>query len=104
MGRMTVVDDSKGPPMGRLLVFVNPHSGLGRSEQVFRQRLQPVLRENRIAYELVITSESFSRFSSKARSEGVNHARSIVQKREDLDTFNALLILSGDGLVFEVCL
>lgn len=34
--------------------------------------------------------------------DGADHAKNIVETRDDLAEFNAILILSGDGLVFEV--
>ncbi|ETN83373.1 diacylglycerol kinase catalytic domain protein, partial [Necator americanus] len=33
---------------------------------------------------------------------GPNHAKTIVRSRDDLLKFNGVIILSGDGLVFEV--
>uniref|UniRef100_A0A914VUA4 DAGKc domain-containing protein n=1 Tax=Plectus sambesii TaxID=2011161 RepID=A0A914VUA4_9BILA len=70
------------------LIFVNPHSGPGKSLQVFRRILEPKLKAAGISYELVIT-------------ERANHARAMMRTR-NLDEFSAIVILSGDGLVFEV--
>lgn len=73
---------------GRLLVFVNPHSGKGKSLQTFRKVVAPLLDSNNLNYDLVITT-------------GRDHAKSVLISHEDLGSFNAILILSGDGLVFE---
>ncbi|KAK0394681.1 hypothetical protein QR680_000872 [Steinernema hermaphroditum] len=76
-------------PSGRLLIFANPNSGAGKSVVVFRERLKPELIKNNIAYELIVTTHA-------------HHALSVIGVRDDLHEFNAILILSGDGLVFEV--
>ncbi|KHJ95782.1 diacylglycerol kinase catalytic domain protein [Oesophagostomum dentatum] len=81
--------DIEEAPVGRVLVFVNPHSGAGKSLKTFRQRVEPRLKKNHIDYELIITT-------------GPNHAKTVVRSREDLCKFNGVIILSGDGLVFEV--
>ncbi|VDM76741.1 unnamed protein product [Strongylus vulgaris] len=81
--------DVEEVPVGRVLVFVNPHSGSGKGVKTFRQRVGPLLRKNCIEYELIITT-------------GPNHAKTVVRSREDLNKFNGVIILSGDGLVFEV--
>ncbi|CAJ0608363.1 unnamed protein product [Cylicocyclus nassatus] len=75
--------------VGRVLVFVNPHSGAGKGKRTFRRLVAPKLKKNRIEYELIITT-------------GPNHAKAVVRSREDLCKFNGVIILSGDGLVFEV--
>uniref|UniRef100_A0A1I7TLM3 DAGKc domain-containing protein n=1 Tax=Caenorhabditis tropicalis TaxID=1561998 RepID=A0A1I7TLM3_9PELO len=73
---------------GALLIFVNPHSGQGKSLDTFNNKVAPKLDQNNIRYELIIT-------------DGPNHARTVLMEKGDLGTFNGLLILSGDGLVFE---
>ncbi|GMR35986.1 hypothetical protein PMAYCL1PPCAC_06181, partial [Pristionchus mayeri] len=75
--------------IGRLLIFVNPNSGYMKGVKTFKEKVEPELRKKHIDYELIIT-------------EGVDHAKRLVETREDLANFNAILILSGDGLVFEV--
>lgn len=35
-------------------------------------------------------------------SAGTNHARKLVATRENIAEFNGIMILSGDGLVYEV--
>ncbi|EYB95654.1 hypothetical protein Y032_0157g3193 [Ancylostoma ceylanicum] len=81
--------DVEEAPVGRLLVFVNPNSGSGKGVKTFRTRVEPQLKRNHIDYELIITT-------------GPNHAKTIVRSRDDLGKFNGVMILSGDGLVFEV--
>ncbi|VDK83812.1 unnamed protein product, partial [Cylicostephanus goldi] len=81
--------DLEEASVGRVLVFVNPHSGSGKGKRTFRRLVAPKLKKNRIEYELIITT-------------GPNHAKTVVRSRDDLCKFNGLIILSGDGLVFEV--
>ncbi|KAK5986418.1 hypothetical protein GCK32_003696 [Trichostrongylus colubriformis] len=81
--------DEEPRAIGRVLVFVNPNSGAGKSVGVFRSRVEPQLKKNLIDYDLVITN-------------GPNHAKSVVRSRDDLGKFNGVIILSGDGLIFEV--
>uniref|UniRef100_A0A1I7U5I9 DAGKc domain-containing protein n=1 Tax=Caenorhabditis tropicalis TaxID=1561998 RepID=A0A1I7U5I9_9PELO len=73
---------------GSLLVFLNPHSGKGKSLETFAHTVGPKLDRNSIRYEVVITT-------------GPNHARNVLMTKTDLEKFNGVLILSGDGLVFE---
>ncbi|GMT14347.1 hypothetical protein PFISCL1PPCAC_5644, partial [Pristionchus fissidentatus] len=75
--------------IGRLLIFVNPNSGYMKGVKTFNEKVEPELRRKRIDYELIVTNS-------------VDHAKKVVETREDLINFNAILILSGDGLVFEV--
>ncbi|KAI6197162.1 hypothetical protein M3Y94_01191600 [Aphelenchoides besseyi] len=73
----------------RLLIFVNPKSGAGLGARVFKQKVFPALNQNAIRFELI-------------KTEFPGHAANIVKTRTDLLDFNAILIVSGDGLIFEV--
>ncbi|XP_068606160.1 sphingosine kinase 1-like [Brachionichthys hirsutus] len=72
----------------RVLILVNPHSGRGQALQLFTGHVQGMLTEAAVPYTLVIT-------------EHQNHAREVV-KKADLSQWDALVIMSGDGLLFEV--
>ncbi|KAI6183728.1 DAGKc domain-containing protein [Aphelenchoides bicaudatus] len=80
----SVVDSSS-----RLLIFVNPKSGSGRGARIFKDKILPILQQNSIGFELIQTNAP-------------GHAGHIVSERNDLDNFNAIVIVSGDGLCFEV--
>ncbi|EFO85770.1 CRE-SPHK-1 protein [Caenorhabditis remanei] len=91
--QLTSVILSRQPPpkeqcRGNLLVFINPHSGKGKSLETFAHTVGPKLDRNLIRYEVVVTT-------------GPNHARNVLMTKTDLGKFNGVLILSGDGLVFE---
>ncbi|XP_077413020.1 sphingosine kinase 1-like isoform X2 [Vanacampus margaritifer] len=72
----------------RVMILVNPLSGRGQALQLFTGHLQGMLTEAAVPYTLVIT-------------EHQNHARELV-KKADLSQWDALVIMSGDGLLFEV--
>ncbi|XP_040046564.2 sphingosine kinase 1-like [Gasterosteus aculeatus] len=72
----------------RVMILVNPHSGRGQALQRFTGRVQGMLTEAAVPYTLVIT-------------EHQNHARELARKA-DLSQWDALVIMSGDGLLFEV--
>ncbi|XP_078140852.1 sphingosine kinase 1 [Centroberyx gerrardi] len=72
----------------RVMVLLNPHSGRGQALQLFTGHVQGMLTEAAVPYTLVIT-------------EHQNHARELVRKA-DLSQCDALVIMSGDGLLFEV--
>ncbi|XP_034567096.1 sphingosine kinase 1-like isoform X2 [Notolabrus celidotus] len=73
---------------GRVMILVNPNSGRGQALQLFTGHVQGMLTEASVPYTLVIT-------------EHQNHAREVV-KKADLSQWDALVIMSGDGLLFEV--
>uniref|UniRef100_A0A672F2H2 sphingosine kinase n=1 Tax=Salarias fasciatus TaxID=181472 RepID=A0A672F2H2_SALFA len=72
----------------RVMILVNPHSGRGQALQLFSGHVQGMLTEASVPYTLVLT-------------EHQNHAREVVRKA-DLSKWDALVIMSGDGLLFEV--
>ncbi|KAM3863629.1 sphingosine kinase 1-like [Diretmus argenteus] len=79
---------SEVPRPCRVMVLVNPHSGRGQALQLFTGHIQGMLTEAAVPYTLVIT-------------EHQNHARELVRKA-DLSQWDTLVIMSGDGLLFEV--
>ncbi|CAG5897592.1 unnamed protein product [Menidia menidia] len=72
----------------RAMILVNPSSGRGQALQLFNSHIEGMLTEASVPYKLVIT-------------EHQNHARELVRKA-DLSQWDALVIMSGDGLLFEV--
>ncbi|KAJ3600718.1 hypothetical protein NHX12_031695 [Muraenolepis orangiensis] len=76
------------PHPRRLLVLLNPQSGRGQAMQLFTTHIQSMLSEAAVSYTLVIT-------------EHQNHAREVV-RNTDMSQWDALVIMSGDGLLFEV--
>ncbi|KAB5584634.1 hypothetical protein PHYPO_G00109760 [Pangasianodon hypophthalmus] len=72
----------------RFLVLINPQSGKGQAQALFNTHVQHMLQEADITYTLQIT-------------ERQNHARELVREA-DLSQWDAVVIMSGDGLLFEV--
>ncbi|XP_058140764.1 sphingosine kinase 1 [Dasypus novemcinctus] len=71
-----------------VLVLLNPRGGRGKGLQLFRSHVQPLLAEADVSFTLVLT-------------ERRNHARELVRE-EDLRRWDALVVMSGDGLMHEV--
>ncbi|PNJ88047.1 SPHK1 isoform 4, partial [Pongo abelii] len=86
--------DPAGGPRGvlprpcRVLVLLNPRGGKGKALQLFRSHVQPLLAEAEISFTLMLT-------------ERRNHARELVRS-EELGRWDALVVMSGDGLMHEV--
>uniref|UniRef100_A0A3Q2DRF8 Sphingosine kinase 1 n=1 Tax=Cyprinodon variegatus TaxID=28743 RepID=A0A3Q2DRF8_CYPVA len=72
----------------RLMLFVNPQSGKGKALTLYNSHIQPMLHEAGVIPTLIIT-------------ERQNHAREKVREA-DLSQWDALVIMSGDGLLHEV--
>ncbi|XP_005585114.3 sphingosine kinase 1 isoform X2 [Macaca fascicularis] len=91
--RVEVMDPAGGPrgvlPRScRVLVLLNPRGGKGKALQLFRSHVQPLLAEAEISFTLMLT-------------ERRNHARELVRS-EELGRWDALVVMSGDGLMHEV--
>ncbi|XP_036397242.1 sphingosine kinase 1 [Megalops cyprinoides] len=72
----------------RVMLLLNPHSGKGQALSLFTGHVQRMLTEAGVPHTLVIT-------------ERQNHARELVREA-DLSQWDAMVIISGDGLLFEV--
>ncbi|XP_015428810.1 PREDICTED: sphingosine kinase 2-like [Dufourea novaeangliae] len=72
----------------KLLVLLNPKSGPGRGRETFQKRIHPILSEAERPYEVHIT-------------KCPNYAREFVRTR-DIYQWSGLLMVGGDGIVFEV--
>ncbi|THH33940.1 hypothetical protein EUX98_g262 [Antrodiella citrinella] len=79
----------KGPQTPRRVkVLVNPHSGPGKAVQLFKQKVEPLFRAARCILDVTYTT-----------SRG--HATEIARDMS-LDAYDAVAVMSGDGLVHEV--
>ncbi|XP_071507643.1 LOW QUALITY PROTEIN: sphingosine kinase 1-like [Diadema antillarum] len=78
-------DDLPTPP--HYLVCINPFSGKGKAPQIFEHKVKRMFDEAGITYKKVIT-------------ERKGHARELA-KTMDLEEFSGIIIVSGDGLLFE---
>ncbi|MBN3307556.1 SPHK1 kinase, partial [Amia calva] len=75
------------PTPGRLLLLLNPHSGKGQGLSLFNSHIQGMLTEAGVPHTLVVTE--------------LNPRRELVREA-DLSQWDAVVIMSGDGLLFEV--
>ncbi|TSX99861.1 Sphingosine kinase 1 [Bagarius yarrelli] len=71
-----------------VMVLVNPQSGRGQAMSLYTGPVLSMLTEANISHTLITT-------------EHRNHARELV-RNADLSQWSAIVILSGDGLLFEV--
>lgn len=99
----------------RVLVLLNPRGGKGKALQLFQSLVQPLLAQAEVSFMLMLTGESSSTLAevqgaSPARAspencmsptERRNHARELV-RAEELGRWDALVVMSGDGLMHEV--
>ncbi|CAL8333603.1 unnamed protein product [Merluccius merluccius] len=72
----------------RVMLLVNPQSGKGQALGLYNGHIQRMLSEAEVPHTLLIT-------------ERKNHARELVREA-DLSQWDALVIISGDGLLYEV--
>uniref|UniRef100_A0A8I3P6T3 Sphingosine kinase 1 n=1 Tax=Canis lupus familiaris TaxID=9615 RepID=A0A8I3P6T3_CANLF len=91
--RVEVMDSAGGarsllPRPCRVLILVNPRGGKGKALQLFRSHVQPLLAQAEVSFTLMLT-------------ERRNHARELV-RGEELGRWDALVVMSGDGLMHEV--
>lgn len=95
-------------------MLLNPRGGKGKALQLFRSFVQPLLEEAEVSFKLLLTGEYCAqgvKGASSARKpalrtsnlppERQNHARELVCA-EELDPWDALVVMSGDGLLHEV--
>ncbi|XP_070339767.1 sphingosine kinase 1 isoform X2 [Equus asinus] len=91
--RVEVMDPARGtqrqlPRPCHVLVLLNPCGGKGKALELFRSHVQPLLAQEDVSFKLLLT-------------ERRNHARELV-RAEELGHWDALVVMSGDGLMHEV--
>ncbi|XP_044155651.1 sphingosine kinase 1 [Bufo gargarizans] len=87
------LSDEQGHPLllpspARFLVLLNPQGGTGKALSLFETHVMPMLTETNAHFTLLVT-------------ERPNQARELVRER-DLSAWDAIVVMSGDGLMFEV--
>ncbi|RPD80150.1 hypothetical protein L226DRAFT_590646 [Lentinus tigrinus ALCF2SS1-7] len=76
------------PRQRRLKVFVNPKSGPGKAVAQYRKKIEPIFNAAKCKVDVTFTTHG-------------KHAQEIIEKLP-LDQFDAVVVMSGDGLVHEV--
>ncbi|KAI0093855.1 ATP-NAD kinase-like domain-containing protein [Irpex rosettiformis] len=82
-----------------LLVLVNPKSGPGKSVTSFHKKIEPLFKAAHCTTDVICTS--FIHVNPIAITTHHKHALEIV-KTLSLDKYDAIVTVSGDGLVHEV--
>ncbi|XP_056405571.1 sphingosine kinase 1 [Hyla sarda] len=87
------LSDEQGPPRllpspARFLVLLNPRGGTGKAFTLFETHVMPMLTEVNAHLTLLVT-------------ERPNQARELMRE-QDLSSWDAVVVMSGDGLLFEV--
>ncbi|XKL63879.1 hypothetical protein PGB90_006243 [Kerria lacca] len=73
----------------KILIVLNPKSGSGKTKEIFKEQVLPLLAEADLEYDLHIT---------KAR----NDARNLIKSSNILKWKNGLITIGGDGVLFEI--
>lgn len=71
-----------------LLILVNPKSGVGTALKTFHDLVGPILDEADVPYDMVLTTRS-------------GYGQDLIVN-EDLSRWGGIVIISGDGLLYEV--
>merc|ERR1712110_966557 len=88
--KMTGQNISDETPKQPLLVFINPRSGTGIADKLYRKYLLPNLSEQGVPHEVITTDHA-------------GHASEVVSSETfDPDRYRGIVTISGDGLMFEV--
>lgn len=88
---LRILEDIENIPLNpprKMLVLINPFSGSGKSLKLFQQQVAPMFGEADIHYKILVTKYA-------------GHAQEYVQS-VDLSRWYGIVVMSGDGLVFEV--
>ncbi|TDL24771.1 hypothetical protein BD410DRAFT_785477 [Rickenella mellea] len=72
----------------RFNIVINPHGGQGKARSIWTKKVEPIFKAARCTYDVIITEYS-------------KHACEIA-KNMKLDCYDAVVILSGDGLIHEI--
>lgn len=71
-------------------MIINPNSGKGKAKKLFNQIVQPILDQYNVKYQVFLTKHA-------------NHALEFIENHNDLiNTYSAISVISGDGLLYEV--
>ncbi|KAM9327512.1 ceramide kinase [Pholidichthys leucotaenia] len=72
-----------------LLVYINPYGGKRRGTSIYEQKVAPMFRRAGISTDVIVT-------------ERANHARDHLETEADLDKYDGVVCVGGDGMFSEV--
>lgn len=81
---------SRGRTRRKLLIFANPFSGRRRALTVYTSVVEPLLKQAAVDHQLIVTERQY-------------HAQALVQTEMDLDEFDGIVAIGGDGILSGVC-
>uniref|UniRef100_A0A3B5B411 Ceramide kinase-like n=1 Tax=Stegastes partitus TaxID=144197 RepID=A0A3B5B411_9TELE len=72
-----------------LLVYINPYGGKRRGKRIYEQKVAPVFRRAGISADVIVT-------------ERANHARDHLKTEANLDKYDGVVCVGGDGMFSEI--
>ncbi|KAG7497335.1 ceramide kinase [Solea senegalensis] len=72
-----------------LLVYINPYGGKRRGKHIYEQKVAPLFRRACISADVIVT-------------ERANHARDHLKTEANLDKYDGVVCVGGDGMFSEV--
>ncbi|XP_068162989.1 ceramide kinase isoform X2 [Antennarius striatus] len=73
----------------RLLVYINPYGGKQLGNRIYEQKVAPLFRRACISADVIVT-------------ERANHARDHLRTEADLDKYDGVVCVGGDGMFSEI--
>jgi diacylglycerol kinase family enzyme len=74
----------------KVLLLMNPHAGTGTAQQMYETVVQPMWEQAGLDHDVYSTT-------------GAGHAKSLMVSHQDLlSTYEAIVTMGGDGILFEV--
>ncbi|KAL7370668.1 hypothetical protein ABVT39_007285 [Epinephelus coioides] len=72
-----------------LLVYINPYGGKQRGKRIYEQKVAPLFRRACISTDVIVT-------------ERANHARDHLKTEANLDKYDGVVCVGGDGMFSEI--
>ncbi|XP_042367596.1 ceramide kinase [Plectropomus leopardus] len=72
-----------------LLVYINPYGGKRRGKRIYEQKVAPLFRRACISADVIVT-------------ERANHARDHLKTEANLDKYDGVVCVGGDGMFSEI--
>ncbi|XP_029350952.1 ceramide kinase isoform X2 [Echeneis naucrates] len=73
----------------RLLVYINPYGGKQQGKRIYEQKVAPLFRRACISADVIVT-------------ECANHARDHLKTEANLDKYDGVVCVGGDGMFSEI--
>lgn len=78
------------PTRRSFLVVLNPKSGQGKSQSIWQNSVEPILRQTGIEWQLTVTQRA-------------NHAYELIRDHPALSAhYETIVVIGGDGIIYEI--